>query len=66
MSGHHINEKGQFQSDKYPDLPPNRIVLSFEDPMARIALKEFAHLTLDEELGKDVLEVLDRIEGGME
>ena len=56
--GHHINEQGKFQSDKYPDLPPNKIILSFKDPEARKALEYFGHLTKDQELGEDILEVL--------
>jgi len=40
--GHHINDEGQFQSDKYPDLGPDKIVLSFKDPRARRALRQFA------------------------
>ena len=27
---HHINDKGEFQSDKYPDLPPDKIIISFK------------------------------------
>ena len=52
--GHHINEKGQFQSDKYPDLPPDKIILSFKDRASRWALLHFIDRTLDRELSKDV------------
>lgn len=56
--GHHINEQGQFQSDRHPDLPPNKIILSFRDPAAREALTLYANLTPDLELAKDILEAL--------
>lgn len=54
--GHHINTKGQFQSDKYPDLPADKILLSFKDPAARVALKKYAELTKEQELASDILE----------
>jgi len=56
--GHHINEKGQFQSDKYPDLPPDKIILSFNDPVAREALRLYSKMTKDRELADDILERL--------
>ncbi len=52
--GHHINDKGQFQSDKHPDLAPGKIILSFKDPAARVALSAFALITDDEELAEDI------------
>ncbi len=52
--GHHIDIEGRFQSDKYPDLPPDKIVLSFKDPAARMALAEYARFTTDDELGADI------------
>ena len=52
--GHHINSKGQFQSDLHPDLPPDKIIMSFKDPEARRALRFFAGITLDRELGADI------------
>ena len=51
----HINSKGQFQSDKYPDLPPDKIILSFKDPVAREALKLYAKNAQDKELAEDIL-----------
>lgn len=56
--GHHINSKGEFQSDRNKDLKPNRIVLSFNDPVARKALRFYANNTLDRELAEDILKVL--------
>jgi len=53
--GHHINADGQFQSDKFPDLPPDKIVLSFNDSSAKSALHLFASLTDDKELADDIL-----------
>jgi len=40
--GHHIDSEGRFQSDKHPDLPPDKIILSFKDPHARVALGAYA------------------------
>ena len=59
--GHHINEKGNFQSDKYPELKENKIVLSFKDKEAQIALRVYAEITPDKELGDDILTVLNSI-----
>jgi len=56
--GHHINEKGQFQSDKYPDLAPNKIVLSFNDKAAKIALHAYVAHTEDRDLAEDIFQVL--------
>ena len=53
--GNHINSQGQFQSDKYPDLPPDKIILSFKDPVAREALSVYAKSTKDKELAEDIL-----------
>ena len=52
--GHHINKEGQFQSDKYPDLKPDKIVLSFHDKVAREALRVYCLLTEDTELKYDI------------
>ena len=61
--GHHLKKNGDFQSDKYPDLAPNKIVLSFKDPAAREALWKFAELTEDVELGHDIRACLFKYEG---
>ncbi len=54
--GHHINDKGQFQSDKYPDLPPDKIILSFKDPAARFALEAYSNNVMtDKELAEDIM-----------
>lgn len=53
--GHHIDSRGRFQSDKYPELPPDKIILSFKDGAARDALASFAKRTEDRELGEDIL-----------
>ena len=34
VMGHHINKKGEFQSDKYPDLPADKIVIDITDERA--------------------------------
>ncbi len=61
--GHHINDKGQFQSDKYPELAPDKIVLSFKDPRARPALTVLAlgYGHKDTELSDDIRERLRTI-----
>jgi len=59
--GHHINKKGQFQSDRHPDLAPDKMVLSFKDPVARDALNYYALNCEDDELSKDILTRVDTI-----
>ena len=56
--GHHLTSDGRFQSDKYPELPPNKIVLSFNDPAARVALLVYVLLTEDRGLAEDLRETL--------
>ena len=51
---HHIDDQGRFQSDLFPDLAPDKIVLSFKDAAARLALKRFADMTQDRELAEDI------------
>lgn len=54
----HINGKGEFQSDKYPELGPDKIVLSFKDPLAQCALYmlalDYMSGHVDEQLGRDI------------
>ena len=57
--GHHINSDGQFQSDKHPDLPPNKIALDFRDAFARGPLLFYAQVTPDRELGLDIIMALE-------
>ncbi len=57
--GHHINDKGQFQSDRHPDLPPNKIILSFRDPAAREALLLYSRKTSDAELASDIYAAIE-------
>lgn len=59
--GHHINDKGEFQSDKYPDIGPNKIVFSFRDPDARPLLFDYAKSIADRELGDDMLTGLKNV-----
>ncbi len=40
--GHHIDAAGRFQSDKHPELPVDKVVISFKDPLARTALSALA------------------------
>jgi len=60
--GHHIDVNGKFQSDKHPELPPDKIILSFKDPAARQGLRMFAAVTGDQELAADIIERLGTIE----
>lgn len=62
--GHHINAKGQFQSDKYTDLAPDKIVLSFKDPAAKKPLILYCQMCWgqDEELARDIMERLGSME----
>ena len=53
--GHHINKDGDFQSDKHPELPPNKIALDFRDAFARPVLLQYANNTLDKELSSDII-----------
>ena len=59
--GHHIDNEGRFQSDKYPDLKPDKIILSFKDEYAQEALKKYAELTNDKGLSEDILNRIKRI-----
>ncbi len=54
--GHHIDKQGRFQSDKYPDLAPDKIVVSFKHPQARNALLALAtgYAESDPELAEDI------------
>lgn len=48
---HHINDKGEFQSDKHTDLPPDRIRLNFTKPASQRALWALAEDYEDIDLG---------------
>lgn len=52
--GHHINDKGFFQSDKHPELPEHKIMLDFRDEYAQKALLNYAFSTRDTELSVDI------------
>ena len=60
--GHHLTDKGEFQSDKFPDLEPDKIVLSFKDPIARDALEFYASGCSDRELASDINERLKTLD----
>ena len=62
--GHHIDTDGRFQSNKYPHLPPDKIIVSFQDPRARRALISLAndYHTADPELSIDIQTRLDTID----
>lgn len=54
--GHHINAIGQFQSDKYPDLAPDKIIISFKDKRTHKGLRQIAndYKGTDSELADDI------------
>jgi hypothetical protein len=61
--GHHIDKQGRFQSDKSPQLPPDKIALSFNDPQVRDALLLVAeaYSEKDPDLSADILKRLRTI-----
>lgn len=61
--GHHIDHAGRFQSDKYPDLSPDKILLSFRDKATRRALEVLAedYQSKDPGLAKDILDRLSSV-----
>lgn len=58
--GHHIDGTGRFQSDLYPDLPPDKIILGFKHSEAWPALAVLAegYQKRDAELAADIRERL--------
>jgi hypothetical protein len=61
--GHHLTDDGQFKSDRHPDLPAGKIVLSFKDPHAQLGLWVTAidYRAHDPELSADIMEALTRV-----
>lgn len=55
--GHHIDSEGRFQSDRHPELAPDKVVLSFQDERAHRALAALAedYMGTDKEFGLDVM-----------
>lgn len=54
--GHHIDSEGRFQSDKYPDLGPDKFVLNLRDPEARAAITTYVSICKDRELATDLIQ----------
>ena len=54
--GHHIDSNGQFQSDLHPDLPPDKIIVSFKHRRAWPALVALAegYKHIDPEFSADI------------
>lgn len=52
----HINDDGEFQSDKYPTTPPGKVPLSVKDPVAQPYLWRYAseHRSVDAEFSDDL------------
>jgi len=63
MMGHHLTDDGQFKSDRHPDLPAGKIVLSFRDPHAQLGLWVTAidYRAHDPELSADMVTALSRL-----
>lgn len=61
--GHHLTDDGQFKSDRHPDLPAGKIVLSFKDPHAQLGLwvTAFDYRAQDPELSADMVTALSRL-----
>ena len=55
-TGHHINEDGEFQSDKYPHLQADKILINFRNPASHAALAALAqtYLFIEPELAHDI------------
>ena len=56
LIGHHIDDEGRFQSDKHPELPPDRIRVNFTNPRSQRALWALAedYEDKDPELSADI------------
>jgi hypothetical protein len=54
--GAHINERGEFQSDKYPTTPAGKVPLSVKDPTAQDLLWTYAQRrrVVDSEFADDL------------
>ena len=61
--GHHLDANGDFQSDKHPELKPNRVLVNLENPLSARGMLRLAqdYHDTDEEFAEDVLEVLGRL-----
>lgn len=64
--GHHLTSSGAFKSDKHPDLPQNKIILSFKDRAARYALRKYCEHCEDDELRRDLWAALNAYEQELE
>ena len=58
--GHHLTDDGQFKSDRHPDLPAGKIILSFKDVNAQLGLWVTAieYQDADAELSGDIMQAL--------
>ncbi len=58
--GAHINDNGEFQSDKYPTCPPGKVPLSVKDRSAQDLLWEYQerHRAVDKEFSDDLASAL--------
>ena len=61
--GKHIDSEGRFQSDRYPGLPPDHLVLSFHEKEARHAIYVYCTLagTKRPELVEDITKRIEAI-----
>ena len=64
--GNHIDSQGRFKSDKYPDLEPDKLLLSFNDPLTRRALRTLVvdYWEVDPDFARDIQERLQTIDSG--
>lgn len=54
--GNHITDDGKFQSDLHPELPPDKMIVSFKDKRAHNGLLQIAYdyQTTDNDLSRDI------------
>lgn len=58
--GHHIDDQGRFQSDKFPDLPPDKVIINLTDPKTRTGLLMLAEAFKKDEATKEFGEDLEQ------
>lgn len=63
--GHHLNAVGEFQSDKHPDLPPDRVRVNLTNPRSTRAMRVLAdsYADKDAEFSEDLHTRLDVLYG---
>ena len=60
----HLNEDGQFQSDKYEWCPPDFFAIKLTDPIGQLCVLAYAELTEESGLAYALRERIRRINSG--